>query len=88
MGMTFDEILKTTFCEYQKKWLAWQYKKTYENDLLRRLETTIFNFGGMGAKDSIEPSKWLNLGLIDKEDELLPIRTKQQALEIFKEIVN
>lgn len=57
-------------------------------DDLRRLESSIYNFGGMGTKEVINPSKWLKLPLIDKFDVLLPIKTKEEAISIFKDIIN
>lgn len=42
----------------------------------------------MGVKDIVQPTKWLKIGLIDTEDVLLPIRTKEEAESIFRDIIN
>lgn len=42
----------------------------------------------MGSKDIISASKWMPLPLIDKLDEMLPIKTKEEAISIFKDIIN
>ena len=54
----------------------------------RRLETTIMNFGGMGAKKLITPLEVMEIALIDKDDITLPITTIEQAKRIAKDIIN
>ena len=85
--MTFDEIARMTLTEYEKKWLAQQYKYTQNKDDFRQLETTIINFGGMGSTEPLSPSKWKYLGLIDTDEVILPIRSDKEAMEVFKEVI-
>lgn len=86
--MTFKEIRKLSYPQYYKLWLAKQYQKSEQLDVLRSLETTIFNFGGMGVDKIVTPLEWLKLPLLDIDNVLLPIRDKKRAIELYMSIVN
>lgn len=86
--MSFKEISQMTWAEYEKKWLAQQYIYTQNKDDFRQLEATIINFGGMGSTTPLEPSKWKYLGLLDADDIILPIRSVEEAMKVFKTVIS
>lgn len=86
--MSFKDIMLTTWSEYEKLWLANQYKSSFEMATLRRIEATIINYGGMGVEKAVSPLDCAEIPLFDMEDVSTPIRTKEKALELFKRIIS
>lgn len=88
-GLSFKEIKSLSYANYQKLWLANQYKRTLDLSNLREVITAIINYSGMSIpKKPLNPSEVIPLPLNDKDDITLPIRTEEEAIELFKEIIS
>lgn len=76
-----------TFVEYEKYLIANMYKDAKQKDSERQLLATIMNFGGMGIEKYIEPSKLVPIPLYDVDDITLPIRSVEEAMKVFRLVI-
>lgn len=55
--------------------------------MIRKVCTYILNYGGMGTKEFITPQKHWSIPIIDNDISEMPIRTRDEAIRLLKEII-
>lgn len=83
MGLKPIEVNRLTLKEFALMELGHFYRRAEHLDGLRDLKATIISFGGMGSSKLIKPTDILGIPLIDNEDIILPIRSRQDALKMI-----
>ena len=83
MGLKPIEVNRLTLYEFAMMEMGDFYRKSEELDRLRRLQATIMTFGGMGANKVINPKDVMEIPIIDNEDIILPIRSRDEAIKMI-----
>lgn len=63
------------------------YNDSAQTALMRTICEYIVNFGGMGSGKHISLKQYMPNPLVDNIGVILPIRNREQALELIKEIL-
>lgn len=82
MGLKPIEVYRLTLVEFSMMELGAYMREAKELDRLRRLQSTIITFAGMGSSKIVNPSDVLGIPIIDNEEVIMPIRSRDEALKM------
>ncbi len=83
MGLKPIEVYRLTIVEFSMMEMGYFTRRCVELDGLRRLQATIMTFAGMGANKVINPKDVIGIPLLDNEDIILPIRSRDEAIKMI-----
>lgn len=84
MGLKPWELRRITYSDYCDMTVGDLTRRFEKMEFVRSIETAIVNYGGMGSTKQIKPKDLYTIPLIDNRDVIIPIRTKEKALELLK----
>ena len=83
MGLKPIEVNRLTFKDFSFMEMGYYMREARELDRLRRLQATVMTFAGMGSSKLINPKDILSIPILDNENIIMPIRTREQALQMI-----
>lgn len=84
MGLKPIEVKALTIREFNLMLTGYRRRQEEEWNHTRHIMAYVLNYGGMGTQQLYKPQDIWPLDL-DTENEVKPIRTMQQALQLLKE---
>lgn len=83
MGLKPIEVDRLTLYEFAMMEMGYLYRKSDELDRLRSLQATIMTFAGMGSSKLIRPIDVMGIPILDGEDVILPIRSREECFKMI-----
>lgn len=84
MGLKPWDLRRMTYSNYCDMSVGHLTKRFEDMEFVRSIETAIVNYGGMGSKKTIKPKDLYSIPWVDNRNIIMPINSKEKAIELLK----